>query len=390
MAYVYGSFQKYDWGHPLIKLFCFAAVFFMIVYLRIATAAQDRSAGLIRLEILVSTVALVLIVAHYVKIYGPGLWQPPWVDIGYTTVKATSTLFEHGKNPYSVPDINLRDDLLPQYRGFHYGPLMLVGYLPALASKTSGYKMATFAYLIVSAALLVLLLQPRKKNWDDRLASAAFALALFFLPERFWYEAFHPGANDIFPVMLLLASLLALQRERFFLSGVFLGLSFSAKFSPALFLLIPLLRKDLKMSILKGLAFGLIPISVFAIWDAKGLLNNVFWNRGVALPFDATSLYSVTAAGWHFFFPLTLLLAIALSIYRNFSQPIEYENVLVTTTLLLIVGEITFKQMHTNHLIWFYPLFALVLTRHRHQLFTLRTTARDSTLQRDSKRTPEM
>jgi hypothetical protein len=390
MAYVYDCFQKYDWGHPLIKLFCFGAVFFLIVYLRTVTAAEESSALLTKVEIFLWAAILTVTLVHYIKIYGSGLWQPPWVDIGYTTVKATSTLFHDGKNPYSVHYINARDDLLPQYRGFHYGPLMLIGYLPALASKTSGYKMATLAYLIISAVLVVLLLQPQKMKWDNRVASAAFALTLFFLPERFWYELFHQGANDIFPVMLLLVSLLALQRERYFLCGIFLGLSFSAKFSPGMFLLIPLLRRDLKMSIFEGFAFGLIPLFLFAIWDAKGLFNNVFWNRGVALNFDATSLYSATPPAWHFIFPVALMLAIGFAIYRNFAKSIEYESVLITTTLLLIVAEVTFKQMHTNHLIWYYPLFALILTRRRRQLFSLQTTARDFTLHSDRKAAAEM
>jgi hypothetical protein len=48
MAYVYECFQKYDWEHPLIKLFCFAAVFFLIVYLRMAVAAAQTSRVLIK------------------------------------------------------------------------------------------------------------------------------------------------------------------------------------------------------------------------------------------------------------------------------------------------------------------------------------------------------
>jgi hypothetical protein len=103
------------------------------------------------------------------------------------------------------------------------------------------------------------------------------------------------------------------------------------------------------------------------LWDPLGLFNNVFWIR-LTLPFDSTSLYAEIPPAFHFVLPLSLVVAIVFSLYRNARMPVEYENVLVTFTLLLIVGEVTFKEMHTNHLIWFYPLFALILERHRYQL----------------------
>ena len=377
MLYLYNCLQKYDWGHPFIKLFCFVVVFLLIVFLRSRTHPTKLPAILARLEFLVLTIVLVIILTNYGKIYGPDLSHPPYVDIGYTTVKATSMLFHDGKNPYTSQYINARDDLLPQYRGFHYGPLMLIGYLPSLLSPTWGYKLASLGYFLVSALLLCSLLELHKIPPERRLCSIAFVLCLFFLPERFWYELFRQGANDIFPVALLLASLLALQRQKYFLTGLFLGLSFSAKFSPAIFLLMALVRKDLKISAAKGFCLGLIPLLIFVVWDTKGLINNAFRNRGVALSYDSTSLYSETALAFHFIFPVLLLLAVAYSVYRNFRTALDYENALVTLTLLLIIGEVTFKQMHANHLIWFYPLFALILERHRYQFFTLRDEIND-------------
>lgn len=36
--------------------------------------------------------------------------------------------------------------------------------------------------------------------------------------------------------------------------------------------------------------------------------------------------------------------------------------------LLLILVEVTFKEIHANHLIWFYPLFAYIAAKHRGKL----------------------
>ena len=389
MAYVYSCFHKYDWGHPLIKLFCFMTVFFLILFLRSRAGSEPPSPILAKIEVVVWAIVLVLLATVYFKSYGPGLRRPPSIDVGFTTVRATTTFFQEGLNPYSVDNINVRSGLPVEYRGFHYGPMMFIGYFLALFSPAEGYKFATLIYLILSALLLILLLQRNSAQSCDWAASALFAICLFFLPERLWYELFLQGANDIFPVMFILGSLLALQRKRFFWSGVLLGLSFSAKFSPALFLMIALLRKDLRLSLVKGFLAGLTPLFLFVFWDAKGIFNNVFWNRGIALPFDSTSLYSIIPPAWDFLFPLSLLTAIGYSIYRNYTVPIDYETVLTTFTLLLIVAEVTFKQIHANHLLWFYPLFSLCLTGPRHRLFRWRIKTHDLTLQREAKTAPE-
>jgi hypothetical protein len=364
MYWLYGLLHKYDWGYSLVKFGCLATMFGLILLVRARVGASYSSRRLVRFEVLASTLILLVIVVTYGWTYRADLFRPPQVDIGYTTVHAASMLIKERKNPYSSDEINRRDDLLPSYRGFHYGPFMLVGYSPAAFAPGPGYKAASIVYLLVSALLLGFLVDPQASHLR-RLAGVAFVLSAFLLARRFWYEVFAQGANDIFPVVLLLASLLALKSHRLFFSGFFLGLSFAAKFSPALFLVIALLRRPLNVTLAKGFVVGLIPLVAFVVWDPRGLFNNVFWLR-LTIPYDSTSLYSVVPPAFHFVFPLSLLLAIAISLYRNIAAPLEYERVLVAFTLLLIVAEVTFKEMHANHLIWFFPLFALIFERHRY------------------------
>jgi hypothetical protein len=257
---------------------------------------------------------------------------------------------------------------------------MLFGYWPSVLSPGLGYKLASLTYLFASAFLVCLLACAPKEHRADRLATLTFVLCLFLVSERYWYEILTQGANDVFPVALLLVSLLALKGRRYFLTGLMLGLSFAAKFSPAIFLLIAVLRRNLKMPIIKGFGLGLLPLLAFALWDPTGVFNNVFWAR-FSVSYDSTSLYSETHPALHFVFPLVLLAAVVYSLYRNSRIPLEYENVLTSFTLLLIVGEVTFRQIHANHLIWFYPLFALILGSHRYQLFAHResTSSRSRT-----------
>lgn len=59
MAYVYSCFHKYDWGHPLIKLFCFMTVFFLILFLRSRAGSEPPSPILAKIEVVVWAIVLV-------------------------------------------------------------------------------------------------------------------------------------------------------------------------------------------------------------------------------------------------------------------------------------------------------------------------------------------
>lgn len=271
------------------------------------------------------------------------------------------------ENPYSSQVVNPTIELKPEYRGFHYGPAMLLGYLPAAFFPAHGFKIVSLFFILISAILLCLLVDDREKPILDRITSMAFVLCLFFLSERFWYEILRQGANDIFPVALILAALYMLKNERFFLTGLLAGLSLSAKFSPAVFFLIPSIRKDLRAQLIAGIGAGLVPLVIFSLWDFLGLFNNVFLLRFI-LRYDSTSLYSILPVELHFWLPVSLLIAVLWTIRHGFKNKTEYRSVLISFTLLLIIAEITFKEIHANHLIWFYPLFALILEKHRHHI----------------------
>ncbi|MDD1783371.1 DUF2029 domain-containing protein [Enterovibrio sp. ZSDZ35] len=371
---VYAVFQHYDWGHPIIKLLCFTALFALTALMYTHKSQRDGVGSLtLKIEAMFALVLLSVIVVNMLSTYLPYVTAGPTVDIGYTTQRAAEILLLQGQNPYLDQTINIRPELAPEHRGFHYGPGMIIGYALSAFLPDLGYKLTSLFYLAVTAIALCMLISHTLKSkgkWEVYCACLV-AMLLFFMPERLWYEVLKVGANDIFPVALLLVGLVFVQREKWLIAGFLMGLSFAAKFSPAAFLLAMFLRTGINLNFLIGCVLGASPLLAMMAWDYHGLVENVFILR-FTLHYDATSLYSVTPEAFHMLFPLTQLGALVYLIRRNMKKSLTIEDVIVCFTLLLIVVEVTFKEIHANHLIWFYPLIAFIATLYRHKVFPKR------------------
>lgn len=322
------------------------------------------------LEIALFLAVIAWIVSGYAPRYLSQLGKGPRVDIGYTTQNAAHLLFVEGKNPYRSETINVRPELMPEHRGFHYGPGMLIGYFFSAVIPNIGFKVTNLLFFLLTLPAIVMLADHHDQPVWRRARSALFAMAIFLLPERLWYETFLQGANDIFPVLLLLYGLLMVKYEKWFSAGIFMGFSFATKFSPAAFLLVLFLRMDLKRNFLLGCAVGALPLWVFFVWDFSALLQNVFILR-FNLGYDSTSLYSITPAELHYLFPLIQMSAVVYVLICNFRRKIELDRSILQFTLLLILVEVTYKEIHANHLIWFYPFFAYLATKQREKLVAL-------------------
>lgn len=371
LDYIYRVYDEFDWGHSFTKLLCFGAVAAMIVISRSAfwgrwlssgIATEDRHPKLQYQRLLLLILFAVFLIYGFSVQYLPQIMQPPRVDIGYTTVHAAELFFRGMQNPYTSVAINVRPELPPEFRGFHYGPLMFISYFPAIIYPGLGFKLINVLCLVVSAVLLSVLVRKIDNTFIENIESAVFALILFLLSNRFWYENFTQGANDIFPVTLLLFSLFWIKKENYLLGGLFAGLSFSAKFSPALFLFVFFIRRDCPRQFLYGWIGGLLPLLAFLFWNPSGLVNNVFICR-LRLNYDSTSLYSITPEKLHYLFPLVQLSAVVLTVLQNFKKRLVFDALVAEFTLLLIVVEISFKEVHANHFIWFIPVVALHFSR---------------------------
>lgn len=367
LYYLYGIMPDNDWKPNLEKFLVFLIFFVTIAGFEYHSYRRRTP----NVALLAESALLLVIFASFFYSYSakwvPGGFIPPVADYGFMVVDATKMLFVDGENPYSSQTISpIKDIFGPEYRGFYYGPLMMVGYLPTLVSPAAGYKYTSIFFVLLSGVLLAFLVVEPEDRWELRLANIAFVETAFFLPERMWIELFSRGAHDYFPVALLLAGLLALKKGNPFWTGILVGLSFSAKFSPAVFVLPFLPYRDRKVLI--GLFIGLLPHLPFFLWDPPAFVRNVFLVRFV-MPHDGSSFRWLLAPEYHWWLPTALLLGLGYAIYRNIRGPLEFRTVVVGLTLLLIVGETTFKQVHLNHLIWFFPLFALLFTYNREKVF---------------------
>ncbi|MFI5394446.1 MAG: glycosyltransferase 87 family protein [Candidatus Binatia bacterium] len=371
LYYIYTLLDQYDWGQPFAKLICFSACFAMFVALHRSKNAQPSASKFYHgLEFLLAVAALVWIIAVMAPRYLTHLENGPRVDIGSTTQNSAILLFRNGEDPYASQIINAKRGLTPEHRGFPYGPGMLLGYALSSIAPGIGYNITSLVYLLATLVTLVLLIDDVRPSGTDvwqRLSGGFIVAGLLLLPERLWYELFRQGANDIFPIMLLLIGLLLVQKKLWFWAGVAMGFSFATKFSPAAFLLVLFLRRDIRPRFLRGCCIGLIPLAAFMLWDYKGVMNNVFMVH-FEIRYDSTSLYSITPQALHYLFPAAQLAAILVLLKKNFNRALDFDLLVLHFTLLLIIIEVTYKEIHGNHQIWFFPLFAYLATRYRHQL----------------------
>jgi hypothetical protein len=360
-ALLFDLLDRFDWGEAFVRFACLAALMAMVVVTppRLLVAAEGTAKQQRLGLILAAVLALVLLERGLYSVV-EDLTKPPVVDIGITTQDGVRMLLLRGENPYQSRTIAvLGDD--SNYWGFKYGPTMLLGYAACALSEDHGIKLMNGLYLALCGILVYTLGRGPGRSTADH-ATGLFCAALLVLPHRIWYETFHQGAIDIFPVVLILASLRAGAAGAWFVAGLLAGLSFSAKFSPAIFYLLLLVGWPLNRRLVAGILVGLLPFLPFALWDGQALLRNYLLFH-LKKPPDSTSLYSITPRALHVVFPILQVVAAAVVIVGNRRAgdcaPFRTFWLLV----LILAAEITYKEVHGNHLIWIVPFAAIHLGR---------------------------
>lgn len=369
-AYLTHIYHLYDFGHPFTKLIVLAS-FAGIVILLIRHGGKTISVGfhVYWVEMIALIFILVILISQAVQTYEPFLNSPPSADIGYTTQTAANMLIK-GENPYQSDNIAVLNNN-PKQWGYKYGPAMILGYLPSAKDAQSGFKKTNLFYLVSTVIVLAYIIYQPSRVRLKNIASVLFAVTVLLIPTRLWYELFQRGVNDIFPILLLLIAILFIKQQKWLPAGTLAGLAFSAKFALALPFIILLLRKKPPRYLYTGIAIGMLPLLVFLIWDPAALINNAFIFHLTKQP-DSTSLYTITPPALHFIFPVIQLAAISYAIFRNYHRAIDYRQLTVSFTLLLLIIEITFKEIHGNHLIFFLPPLALILSWYRYTDLNIR------------------
>lgn len=271
-AAIFDLLDRYDWDQAFVRFACLASLLAMTLGTRRRPGdTPPRAMGEFTAIVAPALTVLALNWGIYKSL--ADLDKPPVVDIGQTTQEAARLVFLDGQNPYQSRTIAVLGDN-PSMWGFKYGPTMILGYAISAVTPTNGIKYTSLVYLGVTV-VLVFLLGRGRGEMSESTATAWFCCTLMLLPNRLWHELFHQGANDIFPVMLILGSILAVRRKSWALAGLLAGLSLSAKVSPAIFYLFLFVRRRPEPRFVAGFAAGLVPLLPFLAWDPGALFRNV-------------------------------------------------------------------------------------------------------------------
>jgi hypothetical protein len=360
---IFYLFHKYDWGFADIKAICFLALFLLILHLTANRGKATYPKLYLDFEILFYIVFILYFLFSFGPQYFGKIETPAISDVGYITHNALKALVLEHQDPYNTTLKTVGSD--PRFWGYTYGPGMLIFYFPSVFYTSAALKVISAIYLLFLFLVIYLIIKQECVLEEAAISGFLLSVLLFVIPERFWYETLTQGATDILPIMLITLSTYFIYKKQFLLVGLFAGLSFSSKFVPAIFFIILFLRKKINRPFFLGLGLGLIPFIFFLAWSGFGLINNVFLFNFVKT-YDSTSLYSVIPVQYQILFLAIQIAAVLLFVAYNFNNKLEPRSILIHFTLLLIIIEMTYSEVHANHLIWFIPLLALIFSINRH------------------------
>lgn len=351
---------------PALKLIGYGTIFFLLVTLSGRQYVGKPSRFIMGVEIVAALALLSL--AQYISVqHMPrGLLDPARLDIATTVESAIQTLFVFHENPYNPSDP-------ARWSGFQgvaypYGPTMILGYLPALYSHT-WFKICSIVYLVGILLLATRFVVQRVEGAMPKLASAVFVIAVILMPRTILNDV-SEGINDHFPVFLLLLSLTMWKAKKDVWAGVFAGLSVSAKFSPAFFLIALFVRRELPLRFFVGVAIGCIPMFGFIIWEPARFFNDVVLFHFVKSG-TPTSIFTLLPPELHNVVRALRWVCLGVFVVRNFDKKPELYSVMYEFTLLMIIMNSLHVEMHANHMFWIVPTTAILLTHYRYRAWSL-------------------
>jgi hypothetical protein len=274
--------------------------------------------------------------------------------------------------------------------GYKYGPISALVYFPLTHTlRERGVFTVNFAFWWLHAFMIWGLAHtafPSQRaapwraliGWLSPLILPLFALlpTLHFTALGKSYELTPPEhstfileltrrcANDIIPVSLGLAALLAAARRFWVLAGVLLGLSLAAKPLPALLwcVLLPgFAGVHARRLIVSAVVTTTLCYLPFFLWAPREMIANLIsfsWLR----PTNASSIRAYipeSMGAWIGVLQLLCSVALTVAFYR--SGPRDLGRVLRTSALSTIAFVAFNKVVHGNYLLWIQPLAALAL-----------------------------
>jgi hypothetical protein len=261
------------------------------------------------------------------------------------------------------PDISTLpacDDLRVKFHslGYHYGPVLLLAYLPLVAllgpaGIYATHLLALIVWLVLLSAWL------RSTLLRTAWLPAAAAIILFLLAPAHVNKIFlELSASDLVATILESAGLMLWLVNRDVPAAVLFAASLGTKLFPGL-LFAPLLLRNVR-SVLTFVAVAAALYLPFALWDASGLYHNLLYPFTIrdstsplaAMPETAgTLLRLVAAAGFAaWIWRLALL---------GWPQRLSLLFLVIVHLAALILGGMS----HNNYLIWAMSVIAIFWIR---------------------------
>lgn len=292
----------------------------------------------------------------------------PIHDIGQTTLDCARIFWKGEGNPYTSDSINPRPGLPEGFRGFHYGPGILLCYAGGGISR-GGYQV--FHFLWVAGMILAgMALSARGSGrWPGKLAAGTFFLAVLLSSPGWWKEYFQMGVNDAAPLTLMAASLLLTGKGRWLTGGALAGLAFSAKFSPGGFLLLAMLRRGTPVQFWKGCLIGFMPLLLSMVISPEGSFRNIFLSR-LYVEGTPTGLYYLFPESLKSLLPVATLIGMGVVVVRGWGRGHGATTIVSTIAILAFLGIVGHKETHANHLTWLLFFGGILLAVGRERVWT--------------------
>lgn len=156
-------FHKYDWEHPIVKAVCFIAIFLMILFIYKKGTPSITQNSYLKKELIIILALIVIVLFTLGLKYLKEIKNPSKCDVGYTTHDAAKLLVFDNQNPYKSTTINKLVDE-PKFQGYHYGPAMILFYLPSAWFSSATLKTISLIYLILLFFVMSSLFYERKNS----------------------------------------------------------------------------------------------------------------------------------------------------------------------------------------------------------------------------------
>lgn len=280
-------------------------------------------------------------------------------DIAHVHLRAIPLLFVDHKNPYSEPIDHYPVESAKgtiDYSSLKYPPLGLFFYAPfvALFAEKGIYVANAFLYFFSGFLIYRGLLLFSRFH--------AYLGLIFFLASDFYFRlAMNRGTNDFLPALLMLLGLMALTEKRPNQSGVLLGFSLLAKqFPVGLLLMICLLQKQFRIVLIAGLVF-VIGVMPFALWDFKGLIDNmIIFN--IVRPVRGSSILEHFPHIIQTLVPLLGLLVVAvMAILGNRFKNLQLGANWFFPVVAFFIFLLTSKMTPYHYFVWILPFYIFYL-----------------------------